>query len=151
MNPSPKDFQPFCLVLSPWSYRVWQGKGQTTPNQLACKLLANVPNALTQGRTVQVLANTEFGTEPFLNAVQKRGWRPIVGMRGNRKLADGRKLQELYRTSKRGVQVKIEGINAPLTVSWFWLKRADNKRELRFVVSTYPYSGVYLVRLGRRQ
>jgi Transposase DDE domain len=135
----------------PWSYRVWKGKGETTPNQLACKLLATIPKALTQGRTVQVLADTEFGTELFLNAVQKRGWRPIVGMRGNRKLADGRKLQDLYKTSKRGLQVKIEGINTPLTVSWFWLKRADNKRELRFVVSTYPYSGVYLVRLGRRR
>jgi len=38
-----------------------------------------------------------------------------------------------------------------LTVSWFWLKRSEGKRELRFVVSTYPYSGVYLVRLGRQR
>jgi len=37
-----------------------------------------------------------------------------------------------------------------LTVSWFWLK-ALGKRELRFVVSTHPYSGVYLVRLGRKR
>ncbi len=121
-----------------WSYRVWQGKGETTPNQLACKLLASVPKTLTQGRTMQVLADTEFGTVPFLNAVQKRGWRPVVGMRGSRKLADGRQLQQLYRTAKRGVQVHLEGIAVPLTVSWFWLKRADNKRELRFVVSTHP-------------
>ena len=41
------------------------------------------------------------------------------------------------------------GIDLPLTVSWFWLKRTDGKRELRFVVSTHPYSGTYLVRLGR--
>jgi len=27
-----------------------------------------------------------------------------------------------------------------LTVSWFWLKQANGKRELRFVVSTHPYS-----------
>jgi Transposase DDE domain len=135
----------------PWSYRVWQGKGRSTPNQLACKLLATVPKALSAGRTVLVLADTEFGTVPFLNAVQKRSWRPVVGMRGNRKLADGRTLKQLYRTAKRGVQVQIEGFTAPVTVSWFWLKRADNKRELRFVVSTYPYSGVYLVRLGRRR
>jgi hypothetical protein len=39
----------------------------------------------------------------------------------------------------------------PLTVSWFWLKRAEGKRELRFVVSTYPYSGAYLVQLGRKR
>ena len=27
----------------PWSFRVWRGKGQPSPNQLACKLLASVP------------------------------------------------------------------------------------------------------------
>ena len=39
----------------------------------------------------------------------------------------------------------------PLTVSWFWLKRASDKRGLHFVVSTHPYSGIYLVRLGRKR
>ena len=72
-------------------------------------------------------------------------------MRCNRKLQDGRSLKQLYRTAKRGQQVRFEGISYPLTVSWFWLKRAEGKRELRFVVSTFPYSGVYLVRLGRKR
>jgi hypothetical protein len=38
-----------------------------------------------------------------------------------------------------------------VTVSWFWLKQADKKRELRFVVSTDPFSGAYLIRLGRER
>lgn len=135
----------------PWSFRVWRGKGQSSPAELACKLLAAVPKALTQGRTVIVLADTEFGTVGFLDAVRKRAWRSVVGMRCNRKLQDGRSLKQLYRKGKRGQQVFLEGIASPLTVSWFWLKRADKKRELRFVVSTYPYSGVYLVRLGRKR
>jgi hypothetical protein len=135
----------------PWSFRVWRGKGYPSPSQLACKLLANVPQSLVKGRTVLVQADTEFGTVAFLNAVRQRAWRPIVGMRGNRKLQDGRCLKDLYGQAKRGLQVYLEGIDFPLTVSWFWLKRADGKRELRFVVSTYPYSGVYLVRLGRKR
>jgi hypothetical protein len=45
----------------------------------------------------------------------------------------------------------LDGITIPLTVSWFWLKQADGKRELRFVASTYPYSGAYLIRLGRKR
>ena len=135
----------------PWSFRVWRGKGHPSPSQLACLLLANVPQSLVKGRTVLVQADTEFGTVPFLNAVRQRAWRPIVGMRGNRKLQDGRCLKDLYGQAKRGLQVYLEGIDFPLTVSWFWLKRADGKRELRFVVSTYPYSGVYLVRLGRKR
>ena len=135
----------------PWSFRVWQGKGHPSPSQLACKLLACVPSRLIHGAPVIVLADTEFGTIEFLQAVRNRGWRAVVGMRCNRKLQDGGSLKQLYRHAKRGQQVYVEGLSFALTVSWFWLKRADAKRELRFVVSTYPYSGVYLVRLGRKR
>ncbi len=98
-----------------------------------------------------VQADTEFGTADFIEAVRKRAWRPIVGMRGNRQLQDGRCLKDLHRHAKPGVQVYLKGIDHPLTVSWFWLHRAEGKRELRFVVSSYPYSGAYLVRLGRKR
>jgi len=135
----------------PWSFRVWRGKGHPSPVQLACKLLATVPKSLVKGRVVLVQADTEFGTVEFLKAVRQRDWRPIVGLRGNRTLKDGRCLQDLYRHAKRGLQVHLKDIDFPLTVSWFWLKRADGKRELRFVASSYPYSGAYLVQLGRKR
>jgi len=135
----------------PWSFRVWRGKGHASPAQLGCKLLATVPKSLLNGRVVLVQADTEFGTLEFLNAVRKRSWRPIVGLRSNRTLQDGRCLKDLYRHAKRGLQVYLKGIDYPLTVSWFWLKRADGKRELRFVASTYAYSGAYLVQLGRKR
>ena len=135
----------------PWSFRVWRGKGQPSPNQLACKLLANVPRALVKGRTVIVQADTEFGTVEFLNAVRQRNWRAVVGVKNSRLLQDGRKLKDLPGHAKRGLQVYLKDIDYPLTISWFWLKRTDNKRELRFVASSHPYSGVYLVRLGRKR
>jgi len=135
----------------PWSFRVWRGKGHPSPVQLACKLLATVPKSLLKGRIVLVQADTEFGTIEFLNAVRKRSWRVVLGMRSNRKLPDGRCLKDLYGQAQRGLQVYLEGIDYPLTVSWFWLKRAEGKRELRFIVSTHPYSGTYLVRLGRKR
>ncbi|CAN5621882.1 transposase [soil metagenome] len=135
----------------PWSFRVWRGKGQPSPNQLACKLLASIPRSLVKGRTVIVQADTEFGTVEFLGAVRQRKWRAVVGMKNSRRLQDGRKLKDLPGKAKRGLQVYLKDIDYPLTVSWFWLKRADNKRELRFVASTHPYAGVYLVRLGRKR
>lgn len=135
----------------PWSFRVWRGKGHPSPVQLACKLLATVPKTLVLGRVVLVQADTEFGTIEFLKAVRQRSWQAVVGMRGNRKLQDARCLKDLYRHAKRGLQVHLEGIDYPLTVSWFWLKRADGQRELRFVASTHPYSGAYLVQLGRKR
>lgn len=135
----------------PWSFRIWRGKAQASPNQLACKLLASVPKSLLSGRTVIVQADTEFGTVEFLNAVRRRNWRAVVGMKSSRLLQDGRKLKDLPGKAKRGLQVYLKDIDYPLTVSWFWLKRSDNKRELRFVVSTHPYSGTYLVQLGRKR
>lgn len=135
----------------PWSFRVWRGKGHASPADLARKLLATVPKALVNGRVVLVQADTEFGTVEFFKAVRKRSWRPVVGMRCNRTLQDGRCLKDLYRHAQRGLQVYLKGIEYPLTVSWFWLKRAGGKRELRFVASTYPYSGAYLVQLGRKR
>ncbi|MDV2994706.1 MAG: hypothetical protein N4J56_004360 [Chroococcidiopsis sp. SAG 2025] len=107
--------------------------------QLACKLLATVPFELSQGRVVIVQADTEFGTVEFLKRVRKRCWRAVVGMRCNRQMQDDRTLKQLYRNGKRGQQVFLEGMSEPLTVSWFWLKRSQGKRELRFVVSTHPY------------
>lgn len=135
----------------PWSFRVWRGKGQPSPNQLACKLLASVPKSLVKDRTVIVQADTEFGTVEFLNAVRQCHWRAVVGVKGSRLLQDGRHLKDLPGHAKRGLQVHLKDIDYPLTITWFWLKRADNKRELRFVASTHPYSGVYLVRLGRKR
>ena len=96
-------------------------------------------------------ADTEFDTCEFLKAVRHHSWRPIVGLRSNRTLKDGRCLKDLYRHAKRGLQVYLKDIDYPLTISWFWLKRAKDKRELRFVASTYPYSGTYLVQLERKR
>ena len=135
----------------PWSFRVWRGKGQHSPAQLACKLLRTVPKSLVKNRTIIVQADTEFGTTEFLNAVHRRAWRAVVGVRCNRKLKDGRRLKDLYRHAQRGLLVQLQNVDYPLTLSWFWLKRADGKRELRFVASTYPYSGVYLVGLGKKR
>jgi hypothetical protein len=135
----------------PWSFRIWRGKGYASPAQLGCKLLATVPKALTQHYKVIVLADTEFGTVEFITAVHKRAWRVVVGMRCNRTLADGRTLRQLYGNRRRGQQVFLTDIAIPLTISWFWLKRSDGKQELRFVASNHPYSGVYLVRLGRQR
>jgi hypothetical protein len=96
----------------PWSFRVWRGKGQASPSQLACKLLATVPTSWATGAPVIVLADTEFGTIEFLQAVKRRGWRAVVGMRCTRKLQAGSSLKQLYRQGKRGAQIKLDGIGS---------------------------------------
>lgn len=135
----------------PWSFRLWRGKGQPSPTQLALKLLGTLPAVLTKRFKVIVLADAGFASKEFLNTLQKRRWRAVVGIRLDRRIKGGGKLKQLYRNGRRGQQVSLIGITQPLTVSWFWFKRDDGKRELRFVISTYPYSGIYLVRLGRKR
>ena len=111
----------------PWSFCIWHGKGTPSPSQLACKLLARVPKTLTKRFPVLVLADTEFGTVEFLSAVRTRGWRAVVGMRCTRLMDTGKPLKSLYRQAKRGQQVQLAGMEMPLTVSWFWLKRSEGK------------------------
>jgi hypothetical protein len=135
----------------PWSFRIWQGKGGQSPAQIGCKLLSDVPQFLHQGHPVIVLADTEFGTIEMLKAIRGRGWRSAIGVRGSRVLDDGRSLSDWYRQGKRGQQLHLKGIPFPLTVSWFWLKRQGSPPELRFVASTHPYSGAYLIQLGRKR
>jgi len=95
-----------------WSFRVWRGKGYPSPSDLACKLLRTVPKQLTQDRTVIVLADTEFSTLKFFNAVRAKSWRIVVGVRNICKLQDGRTVKQLYRHGKRGQQVLLEGLTA---------------------------------------
>jgi hypothetical protein len=97
------------------------------------------------------LADTEFDTPQFTAAVRQRQWRAVVGINGNRQLADGRVLKDLYCQAQRGCQGQLAGFESPLTIAWFWLKRADVQHEIRLAAATYPYSGGYLIRLGRRR
>jgi DDE superfamily endonuclease len=107
----------------PWSFRIWQGKGQQTPSHLAVKLLGNVPRFLHQGHPVLVLADTEFGTIEMFQAIRARGWRSAIGLRESRLLENGCSLKRWYRQGKRGQQLRLKDLPFPLTVSWFWLKR----------------------------
>lgn len=97
----------------PWSFRIWRGKGHPSPVQLACKLLATIPKKLSQHRVVIVQADTEFGTAEFLQAVRKRSWRGVVGMRCNRKLSDGRTLKQLYRSGQRDNKCTFQASTSP--------------------------------------
>lgn len=111
----------------PWSFRAWRGKEQASPSQLACKLSATVPSALHQGRTVIVQGDSEFSTVEFLTSVRQRTWRAVTGIGCNRRLVEGRTLQQLYRNQRRGEQVYLEQIPFALTISWSWLKCSDDE------------------------
>ncbi len=134
------------LVL--WSFRVWRGKGTASPARLGLKLVKSLPSALTKHFKVMILADTAFGSIEFLCGIRKLKYHAIVGVRVDRKLVDGRILRHIH---KRGQQVWFVGLNFPVTVSWYYLKRNDGKLEKRFVLSTRPLKASTINWWGKRR
>ena len=132
----------------PWSFRVWRGKGTASPARLGLKLVKSVPSSLTKHFKVMILADTAFGSIEFLHGIRKLKYHAIVGVRINRKLVDGRILRHLH---KPGALVWLVGLNFPVTVSWYYLKRDNGKLEKRFVLSTKPLKASTINWWGKRR
>ncbi len=131
----------------PWGFRVYRGKGELSPIELAQRLVATLPKTLTQHYRLRILADSAFGSIDMLQWVKARQrTQAIFGVRSDRRLADGRHVANV---PSRGQQVYLQGLDFPVTLSWYWLERDDGTREQRFVVSTQPLSGVYITLLGR--
>jgi hypothetical protein len=132
----------------PWNFRVWRGKGTPTPAQLGLKLVKRLPQSLTQHFKTIILADTAFGSAEFIHGVRQLKYHAVTGVAINRKLIDGRVLRRLH---KPGQQVRLVGLNFPVTVSWYYLKRDDEKLEKRFVLSTRPIKASTLKWWGKRR
>jgi hypothetical protein len=132
----------------PWSFKVWRGKGTTSPAQLGLKLLKILPKSLTKRFRVMVLADTAFGSADFIHGVRSLKYHAVTGLLSSRRLVDGRHLKRLH---KRGQQIQLQGFNFPVWVSWFYLKRHDGKKEKRFVLSTRPLKASTITWWGQRR
>lgn len=131
----------------PWSFRVYRGKGQRTPAQLALRLIAQLPASLTRRFQVMVLADTAFGGVEFVEGVRKLAHHAIVGVRCDRKMQDGRSVGDLQ---KPGQQVRLAGLKPVVTIAWFYLER-QGKREKRYVLSTRVLKASTILWWGKRR
>ncbi|WP_414623400.1 transposase [Calothrix sp. CCY 0018] len=132
----------------PWSFRVWRGKGTPSQAQLGLKLIKALPKLLTKHFQVMILADTAFGSIDFLHGIRKLKYHAITGLSINRKLVDGRVLRHLH---KQGQQVKLVGLQFPVTVAWYYLKRENGRLEKRFVLSTRPLKASTIKWWGKRR
>ncbi len=128
-------------------FRVWRGKGKPSSAQLAIRLIDSLPIQLSQAYRFQVLADTAFGSVEFLKAMRKRRYPLVVGVPRDRKLSDGRQVRNL---ATKGQQVRLDGFDSPVTISWLYLKR-NGKLEKRFVLSTRPLKASTITWWGRRR
>lgn len=132
----------------PWSFRVWRGKGTTSPAKLGLKLVQHLPKSLKLNFNMMILADTAFGTVEFLQGIRKLKYHAITGIAVSRKLIDRRVLKHLH---KQGQQVRLVGLNLTVTVAWYYLKRSDGKLEKRFVLSTRPLKATTIKWWGKRR
>ena len=117
----------------PWSFRVWRGKGTASPAQLGLKLVNHLPKSFKLKFQVMILADTAFGSVEFLHGIRHLKYHAITGVAIDRKLVDGRVLRHLH---KQGQQLRLVGLQFPVTVCWYYLKRDKGRLEKRFVLST---------------
>jgi hypothetical protein len=139
----------------PWGFRLWRGKGGASPGALALKLLRSLPRELTARNEVMVLADSAFCGVEFLRGVRRLGHHVVVGVRKDRLLADGTRLDRMGRRRggerRGGEKAWLEGLEElPVYVASYWLKR-DAGRERRFVLSTKALSPKHIVRWGKRR
>lgn len=134
----------------PWGFRLWRGKGNDSPGALALKLLRTLPRALTARYEVMVLADSGFCGAEFLRGVRRElGHHTVVGVRKDRRLCEGRRLDQ---AGSWGKQVFLEGLpEVPVYIASYWLKKRDGSREKRFVLSTKALSPRHVVRWGKRR
>jgi hypothetical protein len=125
----------------PVGARVYRGKGEHAPSRLALSLLRAVPRWALEGFKVTVLADSGFEGAEFIRCVRALGHHLIVGVRSDRKLSDGRRVDEVL---GRGARVELANLpGVKLTLSWVRLERVDGKEGFRVfhALCTRPLSG----------
>jgi hypothetical protein len=117
----------------PWGFRVYRGKDTLSPVELGWRLVKGLPKILVEQFEVLVLADTAFGSNEFVTKMRQLKHHALVGVRCDRKLEDGRSVAQLH---KRGIQVRMLGVEFPVHLSWYYFKREDGKLEKRYVLCT---------------
>jgi hypothetical protein len=146
----------------PWGFRPWRGKGSASPSVLGLKLLRSLPKVLTSTYEVMVLADSAFCSVEFIKGIRQLGHHGVIGVRKDRRLQENedeeeggsKSLQQLSSScsSYQGKQqVRLEGLDVPVYVASFWLKREGGSKEQRFVLSTKAMSAKHIVRWGKRR
>jgi hypothetical protein len=136
----------FGKLSFPISQRIYQGKGSQTVVDLALEMLTQFPPSHWPARVV-VLADAGFGSREFLRGTQALGFtRAIVGVRCDRILTNGKKLNDLPR---RGQALRLHDVpELLLYASWCDVKREEEKKRF-YIVSTFEASGRWLSRRFR--
>lgn len=135
----------------PWSFRIWRGKGTASPNDLALRLVRQVPLEI-RARTqhIHFLADSGFSSINLLEGLDALGLRFTVGMRRNRLTLEGQALCEMTSQERK---VQLQGLaGLDLWVYWIWLPpRKKDMQEQRFLITNRRRHLNTVHHVGRRR
>jgi hypothetical protein len=132
----------------PWGFRLWRGKDHASPATLALKLLRTLPRVLTARHRVMVLTDSGFCSTEFVEGVRRLGHHAVVGVRRDRRLTNGTRLDQ---AATYGEGVFLKELEVSVYVASYWLKKRDGAREKRFVICTKVLSPAAIVRWGKKR
>lgn len=136
----------------PWAFTIWRGKGTATPNELALRLVNQLPAEIRcKTKQLHFLADSGFSSIPLLEGLNRLGLKFTVGIRRNRQIQEGIALQEL--STQQG-RVHLKGLEeVPLWMYWIWLpgEKKNGKREQRFIVTNQFRSQQAVRQFGKRR
>ncbi len=132
-------------ISFPMAFRFYLGKGTTTQVKLVLGMLKEFPPEVWPSRVI-VLADAGFGSKEFIRGCLELGFeRVIVGIRKDRKLKNGKRLDQ----EKKGSEVILHDMKeVKLTMSWKRVKRQGEWQHF-YIVSTFAGSGRWLARRYR--
>lgn len=132
----------------PLAYRIYKGKDTQTVVDLALELLTEFPASLWSSRVV-VMADAGFGSNDFVKGCLDLDFkRLLVGLRCDRKLINGKRLDEL---TKRGEKHQLKDLaDLNIYITWADVKR-DNKKKRFYLLATFKATGAYLARRYRKR
>ena len=138
-------------IRLPWSFLIWRGKRQTSPAELALRMLARLPAQFRQGhRAPHVLADAGFSGRKFIAGVVELGLTVSVSIQANKVLDTGRAIRQIRR---QGQAVFLKDLpQIPLWLYWVWLPTSTGRgKEKRYVVSTVRWTPSTIRKKGRRR
>ncbi|WP_456318871.1 transposase [Deinococcus rhizophilus] len=138
-------------VRLPWSFLIWRGKHQTSPAELALKMLARLPVEFRKGRTaLHVLADAGFSGRKFIAGVLDLGLTVSVSIQANKVMDTGLAIRQVRR---QGQAIFLKDLpQIPLWLYWVWLPTKTGRgKEKRYVVSTVQWTPSTIRKKGRRR
>ena len=133
----------------PWGFRIWRGKGTPSPQDLALRLVRQLPKEiLSRSKHLHFLGDAGFSSVKLLKGLAELGFKFTVGIRGDRLTTKGHQLRE---RSCQELPVELKGLEGlSIWMYWIWLPGKSAPQQ-RFIITNHRRTHSSVRKTGRRR